>query len=551
MMRRFIRLSALLGAALAVAYGFSVSDSGVNTTWMLSLLLAGVLLAIAWWPSAVRALPIFNRTILGWTTIVVVAFVLVTIQLVRVQVVDSAQTTSRVARTSAGEVFSNPRARLDALEVRRGRVLDAAGRVLADTVKRADGSFERSYPEASTGPLIGYYSPLLYGASNIERAFDAYLSGDKGGNPAKQWLNGLLNRERQGYDLRLTVNLDVQRKATDLLGGRPGAVVLLDANTGAVLAMAGAPTFDPARLYANQGQLTGDQLQAVQDYWAQLNADPNAPLLFRPTQGLYNPGSTFKTVTAAAALDSGMANLNTVYRDEGALNVDGRIIEELNRPDPNKANWTFEEGYAWSLNVVFAQVGLQLGGDRLLEYARRFGFGQAIPFDIPTSETQIASTPGGLNNRAQLADTGFGQGEILTSPLQMALVVQAVVNGGETRQPYVVSEVLDSNGSTLQRFGGQTPRRVVSADTAAALRQLMLASADYGYASAAKIAGATVGGKTGTAEVGEGEPHSWFTGFAEAGGKRLVVAAVVEHGGAGSAAALPLGRDLLAYALAQ
>jgi peptidoglycan glycosyltransferase len=548
-MRAFTRFAALCVAALFIAYGFSVTDEQSDKLWLLCLLGCGVFLTVAWWPAQTRSLPIFNRTLLRWVTLLIVAFVLISIQLVRVQVVESARISNRVAIAPDGETVANPRDRLRALEMRRGRILDSDGRVLADTIQRDDGTFQRTYPEASTGPLIGYYSPLLYGSSNIEHAFDGYLSGEEGGNQAREWLDGVLHRTRQGHDLKLTIDLDLQKKADELLAGRPGAVVLLDAKTGAVLAMVGAPTFDPNQLYANESQQSDEQLAAVQAYWTQLNADPNAPLLFKPTQGLYNPGSTFKSVTATAAIDSGKANLDTIYRDEGALNVEGRVIEELNRPDPNQANWTLRDAYAYSLNVVFAQVGLQLGPDTLLEYAQRFGFGAALPFDFDTAQTQIASSRANLNNQAQLADTGFGQGEILTSPLQMAMVVQAIVNGGEMKQPYVVSNVLDAKGNSLEHFGDHDLRRVVGADTANAVRQLLLASADYGYAKDAQIAGATVGAKTGTAEVGEGEPHSWFTAFAEAGDRQLVVAVVVEHGGAGSKAALPIGRDLLAYAL--
>jgi peptidoglycan glycosyltransferase len=265
---------------------------------------------------------------------------------------------------------------------------------------------------------------------------------------------------------------------------------------------------------------------------------------------LYTPGSTFKTVTVAAAIDAGVADPGKVYDDAGIFEVDGRVIEERNRPDESKVRWTLEESYAYSLNIVFAQVGLNdLGPDVLWEYASRFGFGDEIPFDLPTAETQLVGSRVDLGNRALLADTAFGQGEILASPLQMAMVVAAVVNDGVMMRPWVGEVALDEQGNVIERFEHGEWRRVISGDSAATVRALMLASVAYGYASAAAIPGATVGGKTGTAEVGEGEPHAWFTGFAEANGRRLVVAIVVEHGGAGSQTALPIGRTLLASAL--
>jgi penicillin-binding protein A len=545
-MLTFLRFAAFAAAMILLAFGFSDTDEQADVYWLACLAGAGVLLAIAWWPRDTRTLPIFNRTILRWSTIIVVCFALVTVQLVRVQIVESSRTIGRVGEAPNGEVIVNPRERLKSLDMRRGRILDRDGQVLADTVQREDGTYQRAYPELSTAPLIGYYSPQIYGSSNIELEFDEYLSGDEGGNPAEEWLNGILHETRHGYDLGLSVDLELQQQAVDLLAGRPGAVVLMDAETGAVLAMAGEPLFDPNRLYANEGQLSEEESLAVQDYWAQLNADENAPLFFRPTQGIYSPGSTFKTVTSTAYLDTGKGDLNTVFRDEGLLDVDGRVIEEANRPDPNKIDYTFEESYAYSLNVVFAQVGLQIGSQTLWDYGTKFGFGEAIPFDFFTTDlTQIASSREALNNRALLADSGFGQGEILASPLQMAMVMAAVENDGEMPKPYVVETVLDDDGDVLERFGDDTWRRVMHAETSSSVRKLLMASADYGGAQGIAIDGAVTGGKTGTAEAGVGDPHAWFIGFAEANERKLVVSVVVEHGGRGAEAALPIGRAML------
>lgn len=544
-MGTFIRLAAFIGAMLVIAYGFGGTEEQADRVWLLLLLGAGILLAIAWWPRGTRTLPVFNRTLLRWSAIILVCFTLVSIQLVRVQIVESSRTASRIAEAPNGEIASNPRLRLRSLEMQRGRIFDAEGRVLADTVQREDGTYERTWPELSTAPLIGYYSPEMYGLTNIEAEYDEYLSGTNGGNPAEEWLNGLLNEQQRGYDLELTIDLDLQNLAAALMDGRPGAVVLMDAETGEVLTMYGAPVFDPNQLYANLGQQSDEEIAAIEAYWAELNTGPNTPLVFRPTDGLYNPGSTFKSVTAAAIIDSGQATLDTIYRDEGVFEVDGRIIEELNRPDPNKVNWTLEESYAYSLNVVFAQLGLQLGSQEMWDYAQRFGFGEAIPFDFDVVRTQVADSRDELNNRALLADTGFGQGQILASPLQMAMVVAAVVNDGVMMQPMVVDRVLGEGGKVLEDFGDDDWRRAISGDSAAAVRDLLLATVEYGYSEAAAIEGLTVGGKTGTAELGEGEPHSWFTGFAETGDRTLVVSVIVEHGGPGSQAALPVGRALL------
>lgn len=550
-MSTFLRFASFVAALLVVGYGLGETSDQADERWLLLLAGAGVMLALAWWPRGTRSLPIYNRTVLRWATIIVVGFTLVTIQLIRIQIVESGRIAGRSAETTVGQVVQNPRERLRALQVQRGSIVDRNGEVLAESVLSEDGTFVRSYPNTDAAGLIGYYSPALYGSTNIEHEFDAYLSGLEGGNPAEEWLSGVLHEDKRGYDLTLSLDAGLQRTANELLAGRPGAVVLMDAETGEILAMAGAPSFDPNRLYANSGQQTEEEMAQIRGYWEELIADPNAPLVFRPTQGLYNPGSTFKTVTASAVVDSGRANADTVFRDEGIFEVDGRVIEEANRPDPSQINFTLEESYAWSLNVVFAQIGLQLGSDTLLDYAQRFGFGSSLDFDVPTAETQIVSTRDELNNRALLADTGFGQGQILATPLQMAIVAATIANDGVAPRPWVVDEVRDAEGKVLDELGGSDGRRVISPESAATVRRLMEASAGYGYASGVEIDGATIGGKTGTAEVGEGEPHSWYTGYAVAGDRRLAVAVVVERGGAGSAVAMPIGAEMLREALAR
>jgi penicillin-binding protein A len=549
-MQTFLRIAAFIGALLLVMYGIGEDGSGADHVWLPLLALAGLLLIVAWRPRTSRTMPVFNRSMLRVTTIILVCFFLVSIQLVRIQIVESGRITDRSGLAPDGDLISNPRHRLAALERQRGRILDVEGRVLADTVLLDDGTYARTWPEPTTAALIGYYSPQMYGSSNIEAAYDEYLMGERGGNPAANWLRGILHERERGHDLALTIDLDLQRQADELLAGRPGAIILMDANTGAVLVMAGAPGFDPNRLYANEGQQSDEEIAAIQEYWAQLNQDPNAPLIFRPTQGLYNPGSTFKTVTAAAIIDSSDVNAGTVYRDEGILEVDGRIIEEANRPDPTKVDYTLEESYAWSLNVVFAQIGLQLRAQTLWDYAVRFGFEDELPFPLGTFASQVANSRDELNNRALLADTGFGQGQILATPLQMAMVVAAVANDGWMMEPYVIDRVLNQEGEALTRFSPREWRRPISGDTASTMRQLMIASTTYGYARGGGIEGLVVGGKTGTAELGEGEPHSWYTAFAESGERTLVVAVVVERGGPGSQTAMPIGTALLQAAFA-
>jgi peptidoglycan glycosyltransferase len=254
-------------------------------------------------------------------------------------------------------------------------------------------------------------------------------------------------------------------------------------------------------------------------------------------------------VTASAILDTGMATTETLFRDEGALEVDGRVIIEQNRPDETKVDWTLEESFAYSLNVVFARIGLQIGPEVLSDYAARFGIGLEPPIEIDAAPSRLTSEGSSLqDNRTLLADTAFGQGQLLMSPLQMAMIGAAIANEGVMMEPTLLQRVVDEDGDVLEDFDPDRWQRPISEETAAAMHRLMLASAGYGYASAAQIEGLTVGGKTGTAETGTENPHSWFVGYADDGDRTLVVSVIVEFGGPGSQAALPIGRDLLAEA---
>lgn len=546
MIRSVVRVLFTLIGFGAVLYGLVAGTEWQESRWLALLVASGVLFAIAWWPSGVRQMPLFNRTLLRWVTVVIVAFVLITIQLVRIQIVQSDEIGNRIEVTDGGEVVVDPRLVSIETDTRRGKMLDRNGVVLVESVEQNDGSFERLYHEPSTAGLTGYYSPVLYGSSGLEAAWSAELLGKEGGNPAVEWLDELLHRERTGYDLHLTIDVELQRRARDLLNGRPGAVILMDPDTGEILAMASAPAYDPNPLSVESSSDSSEEVEQAVAYWSQLVVDPSAPLVFRPTQGQYVPGSTFKMVTGAGALAEGIATPEQSYRDEGSLVVDGRVIIELNRPDPNRVHWTFEEAFAYSLNVVFAQVGLDMGAERLLEAAEQFGFGSSIPFDLPVEQSRLIDDASRLvGNRTLVADSAFGQGEILVTPLQMALVGAAIVNDGEVMRPRLVSGIYD-DGRLIQRYEEERWLRAMDSETARSMQRLMIASVDYGYASGAAIEGVTVGGKTGTAETGTGEPHAWFVGYSDQGeDQRLVTAVIVENGGRGGDVALPIGRSML------
>ncbi len=550
-MRSALRIVCMTAALAAIVYGLTAGSEWSDRRWLEALAATGVLLTIAWWPGGTRYFSVFNRSTLRLATILLVAFALISVQLVRVQIVQSSRTLDRQEITPDGQVVQNPRERLIGNTENRGAIYDRNGVVLVEQLGAGEETY-RSYPAPAAHGLVGYYSPLLYGSTGLEAAYDDELAGREGENPVLEWLDGVLYQDQPGYDLNLTVDIGLQQLAVDMLGDRRGAAVLLDAETGAVVALAGTPTYDPNRLYTD-GDTTEQRLTEVSAYWQQLVERSDAPLVLRAVDGLYVPGSTFKMLTASAVVDSGTSTPETFYRDEGILEVDGRVIIEQNRPDESRVDWTLEESFAYSLNVVFARIGLEIGADVLQEYANRFGFGEEPPIDVGATASQLTAPESRLvDSRTLVADTAFGQGELLVTPLQMALIGAAIANGGEIMEPYLVDSIVNGDGEVVEQHMPERWRDPMSAESAEAMQQLMVASASYGYAAGAQIEGLTVGGKTGTAEVGGGgEPHAWFVGYATDGERTYVTAVIVENGGAGSVAALPIGRELLAGAFAK
>ena len=464
-------------------------------------------------------------------------------RLLRMTVTHPDETSERLGVDAAsGDVLSNPRLREAELSGRRGRILSRSGEVLAETRTRG-GLPTRIFHEPATYPLVGYHSPLKFGLAGLERALDPALSGRAAEGLVDMLGEALFGRLSDPADVVLTIDLSLQQLAMDLLSGWMGSAVLMEANTGRILVMASTPTYDPNALTA----VSNRTAESAQQAWGQLLADEQRPLLLRATTGLYPPGSTFKIVTAAAALEAGIAELSTVYEDDGDLEVDGRTIVEPNRPDPTRDRWTLEEGLAFSLNVVYAQVGLELGAGELANRAGAFGVGQVIPFALPVSGGQVASSTEFLDQPTALADTAFGQGELLVTPLHMALVCAAVAAGGTVPTPTIVDRIVTEDGEIVTAF--QPWRTAISPETAAKVRAMMETSAEIGYASGAQIPGVRVGAKTGTAESGQEAPHSWFIAYAGEGEERLAVSVCVEYGGDGSGIALSIGRALLARAL--
>lgn len=433
--------------------------------------------------------------------------------------------------------------------IARGRILDRSGRVLAETLREADPDAEdpraaeasrRVYPYPAAAPVVGFQTwrygaggdtRVTYGIGGAEAAYDRALRGDLGLSMRQLLASRVLHRAQTGNDIVLTLDAELQAYAAGLIGDREGAVVLLDVESGAIRALVSLPTFDPADL--DRG-LAAD--------------DAASPLLNRATQGLYPPGSVWKIVTLAAALDAGLAAPDTVYDDgEGEDRFEGFAVACNNNPE-GTTRFDLAHAFGWSCNRTFARLGVALGEPRYRGYARRFGLGFAPPFALPTAAGQISGKD--RMSVPELASAAFGQGEILISPLHMALIAAAAAGSGRLPVPYLLDDVPGLRWSSLADEHGTwlpaVPHRV-----AEQLHEIMVVSARDGHArSAAVTAGLAIGGKTGTAQLGgEQAPHSWFIGFAPAETPRLAVAVLVVNGGEGGAVAAPIGGYVLGRAL--
>ncbi|MGE3273012.1 MAG: peptidoglycan D,D-transpeptidase FtsI family protein [Chloroflexota bacterium] len=450
---------------------------------------------------------------------------------------------------------TNPRTAEEARRVIRGRILDRTGAVLAESVPVPDGGVERRYPVGGMANVVGYHSERI-GNAGVEERFDDYLRGERSADPADRLIGSLLHRPTVGSDIALTLDARIQQAAMDALGGQPGAIVVLDPKTGAVLAMASAPTFAAGE---------------VDEGWQSLLADPNRPLLNRAIQSTYTPGSTFKIVTASAALNLGLVDPRQEFRCTEAIHIDGLQVDCRNHAQLPVVD--FREAFAWSCNRTFALTALELGTsrlkladglkppfpwqdnlqastDRLSAYAFSYYIGRPVPFDLPVEAGQLKGSTEWY--ASLLAQTGFGQGELATTPLHMALVAATLANGGSVPAPYLASEVRSAGGAvtTLHRGGG-TLGRAIDGGTAATMNEMMVLSVDTAYAHPAAIAGTKVAGKTGTAEAGPAgsTPHSWFVGYAPADDPRVAIAVIMEHRGSGSDFATPAARSVLLRAL--
>ncbi|MFI8325712.1 peptidoglycan D,D-transpeptidase FtsI family protein [Streptomyces sp. NPDC085529] len=410
-----------------------------------------------------------------------------------------------------------------------------------------DLAYERSYPDGELYAAVTGYSSQAYGATQLEGIYSGILDGtdDRLKNP----VDAVTRKQQEPGTVVTTIDPEVQKAGYRALGSKKGAAVAIDPASGRILAMVSTPSYDPSAI---AGTTDGDA-------WKKLTEDPDKPLVNRALRQPLPPGSTFKLVVAAAALEDGLyssVDVRTESPDPYTLPGTRTVLRNENASAPCE-NATIRTALQYSCNNVFAKMAADLGQDKVKAMAEKFGFDDDER-DVPV-RAYASVYPSGMDP-AQTALTGIGQFDVTATPLQMAMVSAVIANDGRLASPHMVSEVVDSDGDALESFDDGDTTRIVSSATAEQLRSAMVTVVEEGTGGNAAVAGAEVGGKTGTAQHGENNsktPYAWFTSYAKdpSTGKQVAVAVMIEDSGAarsevsGNGLAAPVAQKMMAAAL--
>jgi peptidoglycan glycosyltransferase len=442
---------------------------------------------------------------------------------------------------------ANTRALLAEYSIERGEIVTADDVTLARSEETNDRlKYLRKYPVGDLfGHITGYYSHI-YGTDGIERSFDDYLLGEAGELSMQEIEDHLFGGEKVGDNVILTVDSRLQQAARDALGGRRGAVVAMDPQTGELLALWSQPSYDPDPL------ATHDAKQARRAWNSLDPSSSTSPLINLATLRRYPPGSTMKVVAAAAALENG-ATRETTYDDPVALDLPltNETLQNFTRTAcTGGGQIDLFTALEISCDTTFGMIGLQLH-DEIRAMAEAMGFNDTLDFDMRTSSSVYPDIAD--DNAPFRAFAAIGQGDTDATPIQMALVAATVANGGQVPRPRIVSEIVDTSGGSVRNYRPETLGDAMSSDTASELTEMMVAVVESGTGTAAQIPGISVAGKTGTAQTGrEGEsPHTWFISFAPAEDPQIATAVIVENGGTagseatGGAVAAPISKAVM------
>lgn len=424
---------------------------------------------------------------------------------------------------------SNRRGYIEEAQIKRGDIYDRNGELLA-TSKGEPGHYHReySYPILYSH-IIGYSHPSL-GKSGLEASRNDDLLNRNSNRAIVLISNWLSNKKQDGNSLILTIDTQVQSKAREILeeNAERGSIVVMNPKTGEVYAMVSLPDFNA---------------MSVAEDWNSLQENKAGALLNRSINGRYPPGSTFKVITAASILNG---DLNQNYDDEGIQTIDGRDFK--NAEGAVYGNVDLKDAMTHSVNTYFVSKGAALGKEKLGSTADQFYFNKKIPFDLPVSPSVFdykKNIP-----KTTLAASAIGQGDVLVTPLHMAMVASAVANDGKMMEPILVREVEDPKGKSIRKHDAKVLQESIGEETAKTLNEYMISVVENGTGKRAAMRRTKVAGKTGTAENASGENHAWFIGYAPANDPQVAVSVIVEQAGrSGGSIAAPMARDIMAYAL--
>ncbi|MEU9287459.1 penicillin-binding transpeptidase domain-containing protein [Streptomyces sp. NPDC048275] len=412
----------------------------------------------------------------------------------------------------------------------------------------SDLKYKRTYTDGSLYAAVTGYSSQVFGATQLEGIYQDLLDGTD--NQLKDPLDTVTGKRAAAGDVVTTIDPDVQKAAYEALGDKKGAAVAIDPTTGRILGVVSTPSYDPSRLS------TGDSAA-----WKKLTKDSDKPMTNRALRQPLPPGSTFKLVVAAAALENGLySDVDAETESPNPYTPPG-TTRELTNENPNAPceNASIRVALQYSCNNVFGKMAVDLGQDKVKAMAEKFGFNDKTQ-DVPV-RAYTSVYPSDMD-KAFTALTGIGQYDVTATPLQMAMVSAAIANGGKLVSPHMVSQTSDSDGNVVQDYDDSTEtKEIVSSSTAEQLQSAMETVVTDGTGTNAQIAGATVGGKTGTAQHGENNsktPYAWFTSYAksDSNGKEVAVAVMVEQSDAarsevsGNGLAAPVAKAMMRVALA-
>ncbi|MER6385846.1 penicillin-binding protein 2 [Streptomyces sp. NPDC001250] len=433
----------------------------------------------------------------------------------------------------------------------RGDIIVDGNPITGSTVsKNGDFKYKRTYKDGAMWAPVTGYSSQAFGASQLEEIDDGILTGTDDRLFFRNTLDMITGKSKQGGNVVTTLNSAAQKAAFDGLAkqGGKGAVVALEPSTGKILALASYPSYDPSSFAGNS---TGTDSKN----WTKLQKsnDPADPMLNRALRETYPPGSTFKVVTAAAALENGLyKSADEKTNSPLPWTMPGTTTQLKNEGDIPCENATLRTALQYSCNTVFGKIGSDLGNDKMLSEAKKFGFDseQFIPVRSTASEFSNGM------NQSQTALSSIGQYNTAATPLQMAMIASAVANDGKLMKPYMVDKLQSSNLDTVEQTQPQELSRPLSSENAQVLQSMMQTVVEKGTGTNAKIDGVTVGGKTGTAQHGvanSANPYAWFLSYAKLsdGSSPVAVAVVIEDGSAnrddisGGGLAAPIAKNVM------